>query len=187
VYIRRSHSTLPFFCSALLFAGCRHASSIPDFLRTDGFRYRVGSAVVGAAFDTLRIAVVAVNGSRETRAIMFSSPCAPFNRIAVSITGAGRKWDSDTWRPAIRPATRTVSGQPIVFACSMVIMGMYPGTSRTFALTVPVKEVLGDSLPNGRYRVTARARINGDMVRGLDAGDVDLSSPRPPVSSPQPH
>jgi hypothetical protein len=46
-------------------------------------------------------------------------------------------------------------------------------------LTVPVREALGDSLPNGRYRVTARVLINGQLVQGLELGDVELSLPQP--------
>ncbi len=175
--IHRFPYTLPFFAT-LLFVGCHHPRSYtPDFLKTDGFRYRAGSAVVGAALDTLRIAVVVVNGSREPRAIVVSSPCAPFNRVASSVEGSGRKWDSDT-QPAEQPTTHDSSGRPIFFACStMMVIGVSPGTSRTFVLAVPVREVLGDSLRKGRYRVTARVRINGDLVRRLEAGEVELSSP----------
>jgi hypothetical protein len=173
-----SRSKLLSFFSVLLFACCHHhADNTVEFLRTDGFRYRAGSAVVGAALDTLRIAVVVLNGSPDQRAVMVVSPCAPFNRVSASVNGRGRKWDSDTWRPVKQPATHDSSGRPIYYACTMQIMGLAPGTSRTFALAVPVKEVLGDSLPRGRYRITARVRINGALVRGLDGGDVELSSP----------
>jgi len=148
-----------------------------EFLRTDGFRYRAGNAVVGPALDTLRIAVVVVNGSGEQRAIPLSSLCAPFNRVAASVTSRGREWESDAWRPARQPASRDSSGRPMFFACPMQVMGIAPGASKTFVLAVPVSEVLGDSLPSGRYRVTARVRVSGKLVRGLDAGEVEFASP----------
>jgi hypothetical protein len=176
--MHRSRSTLLPFSSALLFVSCHHpASNTLEFLRTEGFRYRAGSAVVGAASDTLRIAVVAVNGSPDERAIVISSPCAPFNRVAASVRASAREWDSDTWLPAKQPASHDSIGRPIFFGCSMMVMGISPGTSRTFVLVIPVSEVLGDSLPRGRYRITARVRINGELVRGLEAGEVELSSP----------
>jgi hypothetical protein len=60
----------------------------------------------------------------------------------------------------------------------MQAIGILPGKSITFTLAVPVEDVLGDSLPNGRYHVTVSIRVSGKHVRGLNANDVELSSPR---------
>lgn len=172
---------------ALSLVGCHRTSARYEFLRTNGFRYRTGSAVVGTALDTLRVAVVVVNESRQPRLIWMSSICAPFNRVGVSVSSNARKWDSDIWQPPKRLPTRDPSGIPIICAGPASMLGLPPGASRTFVLAVPVREVLGDSLPNGRYRVTARVLINGDLVRGLELGDVDLSlrrTLRPPPSEP---
>ncbi len=166
------------FLSAVPYVGCHRASYTPDYLRTDGFRYRAGSAVVGSALDTLRVAVVVVNESRQPRLIFMSSFCAPFNRVGVTVRADGRKWDSDVWQPPLpQPASRDAFGNPILKACSASALGLAPGASTTFVLAVAVREVLGDSLPNGRYRVTARVHINAQLVRGLELGDVELSSP----------
>ena len=164
------------FLFALPAAGCHRANYTPDYLSTDGFRYRAASAVVGAAFDTLRVAVVLVNDSRQPRLILIST-CAPVNRVGFTVRANARKWDSDVWQPPIKQATSDAAGHPIIFVCDPMGMGLAPGALRTFVRTVPVRQVLGDSLPNGRYRVTARIRINSELVRGLEAGDVDLSSP----------
>jgi hypothetical protein len=59
----------------------------------------------------------------------------------------------------------------------MQVIGLPPGKSTTFVLLVAVKDVLGDSLPEGRYHVTATVRVSGALVRGLSAGEVKLSSP----------
>jgi hypothetical protein len=97
---------------------------MPDFLRTDGFRYRAGSAVVGAALDTLRVAVVVVNDSRQPRLIWMSSICAPFNRIGVTVSSSARKWDSDIWQPAKRLPTRDSAGNPILLRVREACWGL---------------------------------------------------------------
>ena len=161
-----------------LLAGCHHqTSTTPEFLRTDGFRYQAASAVVGRASDTLRVTVVVLNQSRDPRLVPVSSICAPFNRVNAKVTGNGKEWNSDMWRPAKQPETHDASGRPIFYACPMQAIGLPPGKSTTFVLLVSVKDVLGDSLPEGRYHVTASVRVSGAQVRGLSAGEVKLSSP----------
>ena len=59
----------------------------------------------------------------------------------------------------------------------MQAIGLAPGKFETFVLLVAVKDVLGDSLPEGPYHVTASVRVSGTQVRGLSAGEVKLSSP----------
>ena len=176
--MHRSWLTLLAFLSPLSFIGCHRVSYTPELLRTDGLRYRAGSAVVGAALDTPRVAVVAVNDSHQPRAKVVSSPCAPFNRVAASVRESAREWDSEIWERRKQPVYRDASGGPILSGCSLIVETILPGESKTYVLAVPVREVLGDSLPRGRYRVTARVRINGELVRGLDAGDVELSPPQ---------
>jgi hypothetical protein len=109
--------------------------------------------------------------------VPISSICAPFNRVRAKVTGNGKEWDSDKWRPVKQAETHDDSGRPIAYACPMQAIGLAPGKSTTLVLLVPVKEVLGDSLPEGRYHVTASVRISGTQVRGLSAGEVKLSSP----------
>jgi hypothetical protein len=175
--MHRRWSTLT-LASAALLAGCHHtARTTPEFLRTTGFRYRAASAVVGRAAATLRIAVVVLNESRDPRLVPMSSICAPFNRIRAKVTGNRKEWDSDKWRPVKQPETHDDSGRAIIYACPMQAIGLAPGKSETFVLLVAVKDVLGDSLPEGRYHVTASVRISGTQVRGLSAGEVKLSSP----------
>jgi hypothetical protein len=93
------------------------------------------------------------------------------------VIGNGKKWDSDVWRPVKQRETYDTSGRPMIYACSMQAFGLPPGKSKTFVLLVPVKDVLGDSLPEGRYQVSASVRVSGTQVRGLSAGEVKLSSP----------
>jgi hypothetical protein len=57
---------------------------------------------------------------------------------------------------------------------SLLVMTFPPGALQTSVLKVPVREILGDSLPSGHYRVTARLNGHGGDGRKLDAGDVFL-------------
>jgi len=164
--------------SAVVLASCYHATTAtPEFFKTDGFRYEAASAVIGRNSDTLRVAVVVLNQSQDPRLVPVSSTCAPFNRVRAMVTRDEKEWDSDVWRPAVQPATRDSSGRPMIYACPIQAIGLQPGKAKTFVLSVPVKDVLGDSLPAGRYHVSASVRVSGTQVRGLSAGEVKLSSP----------
>jgi hypothetical protein len=57
---------------------------------------------------------------------------------------------------------------------SLPVRTFPPGDSETSVLKVSVREILGDSLPSGRYKVTARLISNGGDGRELDAGEVVL-------------
>lgn len=172
-------SGLPLIVLAVaLVVGCHRLTYEPESLRVDGFRYRAGSAVVGTAADTLRVVVVAVNESRQYRQLG-RSVCPQPNSVRAKVRKSGKEWDSEIAEQRAAPIYRDSSGRPIPMACpAMLIVETFPpGASKTFLLLVPVREVLGDSLPQGRYRITASVRINGYLVRGMDAGDVVLSSP----------
>jgi hypothetical protein len=164
--------------AAALVVGCHRLTYEPKSLRVDGFRYRAGSAVVGNAADTLRVAVVAVNESRQYRELGRSA-CPQPNSVGAKVRKSEREWDSEIAEQRAMPVYRDSSRRPIPMACpAMLLLETFrPGASKTFLLLVPVREVLGDSLPHGRYRVTASVRINGHLERGLDAGDVVLSPP----------
>lgn len=52
-----------------------------------------------------------------------------------------------------------------------------------FSLAVPLIEVLGDSLPDGRYWFSAQIRTNLSAAARVDAGAADLVLARPPLST----
>jgi len=149
-------------------------------MKIDGFRYSVGSAVVGPALDTLRVAVVVVNGSSQQRFLSFPH-CPPvLNPVKAIVRGESKEWNSETSEIHKQSQYFDSTGKPILQVCDLVLIGMTfpPEGSYTYVLKVPVREVLGDSLPTGRYRVTAQLRLNGYLTRRLAAGDVDLTAPR---------
>jgi hypothetical protein len=164
---------------AIAFFGCHQMRYVPIPMSTSGFRFRVGSAVVGPAVDTLRVAVVVVNESRDQRELVIPT-CPPvLNQVQATVTANGRKWNSESYDKRQWSSFVDSAGNQIPHACvaSLLVMTFPPGASHTYVLKVPVREVLGDSLPAGRYTVKARLSINGDIIRGLQGDVVKLSAP----------
>lgn len=65
----------------------------------------------------------------------------------------------------------------ILCAAQIVEVTVPPGGSRTFETRTDAAQILGGTLPDGRYRIEAVLQPSGETVR-LDAGAVDLSIPR---------
>ena len=165
------------FALALLLSACHHSTYTHPGMSTSGFRFSPGSAIVGDASDTLRVAVVVVNGSREQREIAIPT-CAPFlNQVQAKLRRNGRVWSSETYEKRKMPTYFDSVGRPIPQVCPAVLLVMTfpPGASHTYVVRVPVRDILGDSLPSGRYSVMASLRINGDLKKALDAGHVELA------------
>jgi hypothetical protein len=167
------------FLATLSVLGCHRFHDAPGPLSTDDYRYRAGSAIVGAARDTLRVAVVVVNESNQQRMLGFPF-CPPvYNAVKARVAASRREWDSEVYEQKRNPIPRDSTGNAIPQVCPAMlpVMSFPPGGSYTYVLNVPVREVLGDSLPAGRYGVTARVNVNGNLVRNLDAGGVELFAP----------
>jgi hypothetical protein len=164
---------------AIAFLGCHQMRYGPMSMSTSGFRFSAGSAVVGPASDTLRVAVVVVNESRDQRELAIPT-CPPvLNQVQATVTAKGRKWNSVSYDKRQWSGYFDSTGNEIPHACLayLRVMILPPGASNTYVLKVPVREVLGDSLAAGRYTVKARLSINGDIIRGLPGSTVELSSP----------
>jgi hypothetical protein len=71
---------------------------------------------------------------------------------------------------------RQVWDQRILILChaARVEVTLPPGGSRTFETRTDAAQVLGGTLPDGRYRIEAVLHPSGETVR-LDAGVVDLA------------
>jgi hypothetical protein len=138
--------------------------------RTHSLRERVVQRN-GRQFCVAYRAVKTTNGSREAQR---DSPV---------------RWSKGAFLPANRLTIVAADGRLSVVGfralqeyclCEGLFVGMSfpPGSSYTYVLKVPVTEVLGDSLPAGRYRVIAQLRLNGFLTRRFSAGDVQLAAPR---------
>jgi hypothetical protein len=168
--------TLSLFVAAALLSGCHRDYRGYPPLSTDGYRYRAGAAVVGPEQDTLRVVVVVVNLSNQRRMLPLSHCPMWANVVQARVTASGRSWNSAIYEQRQHVVPRDSTGKPMLEACAAILVARTfpPGYTETSVLKVPVRQILGDSLPSGRYRVTARLMGSGGDGRKLDAGDVFL-------------
>ena len=156
--------------------GCHRGYRGYEWMSTAGYRYRAGAAIVGPARDTLRVAVVVVNESNQQRELPLSR-CPPYsNPLIARVSAGGRNWSSEIYEERQHGLFRDSTGHapsPICDA-SLSVMRFPPGASHTSLLKVPLRGILGDSLPSGRYRVSVRLEGSGGDGRKLDAGEVEL-------------
>ena len=136
--------------------GCQqHLASKARRLPIDGIRF-VGHATLTHA-DSLEVRVRAVNTSRAIRTLEFSD-CALNVGVASVAPGPTRKWEYVTWASARRPRMRCLDYQGL--------RDLAPGDSVSpsdYRRRLAVHTILGDSLPPGRYRITARVAANGQF------------------------
>ena len=134
-------------------------------LPIDGVRF-VGHAKITHA-DSLDVRVRAVNTGRAIRTLEFSD-CSM--NVGVSSVGlpTTRKWEYVAWASSRRPRIRCLDYSGL--------RDLAPGDSVSpadYRRRLPIRAILGDSLPPGRYRITARVAANGQFS-SLVIGDVEL-------------
>lgn len=175
------------FLAVLSFTiGCHHhrVYDISDRRGLEHMRFSAGSALGGAG-DTLLVRVLVTNESSHDQGLVVSV-CGT-GPVAVSARRARRVWDSNAWGRTSTPSYPDSTGHVafIGLICSGVVgILVPPGVSRNYDCRVPVRDILGDSLQSGRYKITARIYINNREVKGLPAGEVDLRlKPRPEGST----
>ena len=154
---------------------------MPEPLRVEDVRSTARSALVGLDLDTLRVDVTVMNTAKTPRALVIS-PCYG-NPLVIKVQRDGRIWESAAWeREKVHmPTFRDSAGKviPQVFTCSaMMVRELLPGRSvLAYSSSAPVREVLGDSLPPGRYEIRAFFSLNRRSIKGLPAGEVELRVP----------
>jgi hypothetical protein len=171
---------------------CHHRRSYDasDRHGLEHLRFSAGSALGGASGDTLLVRVLVTNDSSHVQPLT-QSACGN-DAVAVSARLARRLWDSSVWErpaPAPTPTYRDSTGRIAAIGammCSSVMMFMLPpGASTHFDRRIAVRDILGDSLQSGRYKITATLYINNREVKGLPAGEVELRvKPRSEGSTP---
>ena len=155
---------------ALVTASCgRRAQNRPATFSTDGLHFFAAARLTGGA-DSLLVSVTARNDAGAERALQ-SGVCGDALVLRVYREPAVRRrhpapvWDSAIWRRATDPPNRVCL--PVA-----VLQVLAPGDSTAVAgLALPVRVVLGDSLPAARYRLTAQ--LHGEW----EAGTVELRAP----------
>jgi hypothetical protein len=140
----------------------------------DGLRFDARAIV---AADTLVVSARAANTAQKYVAIEFDN-CGGPSDLSVQLTQRARQWDSRVWETHRLKAAADSSRQILqVCAGSPIEIQMKPGSVMPYILRIPIRRILGDSLSGGRYRVTATLVINARVVKGLNAGEVELPPP----------
>lgn len=164
--------------AALLPSGCNSRRTNYEGLSIEGFHFGAHATVVGTGADTLWVSATAENVSDHQLFDEWDS-CYRVNRLAIVAQGDSRFWDSKVWEIGRIPVYHDSTGRIMELACAG--MGLRttlpPGTSTSYELRVPVKQILGDSLAAGRYKINARIVINGRETKNLTAGEVVLRAP----------
>ena len=158
----RASRGLTAFGTLLVTAACEVTSSgldLPEQL-IDGVTYRVTGFVIAESFPVqIGITVELENESTTPQSVTFPDGCVVLMRAYDS--GTEPVWDM---------------GQTVACTLALVEVDLAPGQSEEFITgLVSAASILGDSLPNGEYRITAYLRP-GQVVE-LEAGMADLAVP----------
>jgi hypothetical protein len=159
------------FCLVLLatcfVSGCHRYTYGSPLGTTDGLRYSAAAAVTGSTGDTMRIAVVVANESGENRFLNFPNCFTGLSAVSAKVRLQAKEWSSEVWEKRKYPDYYDAAGRelPRVCAASLMQMILRPGATYTYFLTVPVSEILADSLQTGRYKVFVQLRLNGVVIR----------------------
>jgi hypothetical protein len=155
---------------ACALAACQR-NAPPNAFRSDGVRNLAHASLTGPAAESLRVQITAVNHAPAARMV-------ELNHCGMSVvvvqaqptTSPARRWDSNAWR---HPQAGPYDDVCLTYA---VLVSVAPGQSVvTYSFSIPVRAVLGDSLPVGRYNVAVGGDANGKG--GLPAGAVELRLP----------
>jgi hypothetical protein len=157
-----------------LVLGCRqHVVRESRHLPIDGVRFVAQARLLAPGDSLLEVRVRAVNTGGAIRTLEFGN-CSM--NVGVSSVGPAptHKWEYVVWASSRRP--------PLPCLDYLGVRDLAPGDSVSpadYRRHVPIRAILGDSLPPGRYRITARVTANGRSSEHLAVGEVEL---RPPAS-----
>lgn len=120
----------------------------------------------------MRVRVVASNSGSLTWTLELG-PCSMNIRMAALSASPTREWDLERWRIAVNPKAACVGYRaPHVLAPGGTV------ASSELERIVRVRDVLGDSLPAGRYRVTVSVSFSNQPPTQVAAGEVELRARR---------
>jgi len=125
-----------------------------------GLTYRVTSFVIAESFPVqLGITVQIENESARSQSVTFQDGCVVLMRAYAG--GTNPVWDM---------------GGAVGCTLALVQVDLAPGESDEFQTgLVSAQTILGDSLPNGNYRI--RVYLRPGQIVELDAGTADLAVP----------
>lgn len=125
----------------------------------DGMRYRAETQILESHPVQLHTTATVTNTTNAQREVEFPDGCTVLIRAYPDAERAGEPaWD-----------------QQRAVACTMAIqiVRFEPGESREYRASATATEILGDSLPEGRYHFAALLRPDGQRVE-VPAGEAEL-------------
>lgn len=127
----------------------------------DGVTYRVKSFAIAESFPVqIGVTLEIANESTTSQSVTFPDGCVVLMRAYVA-GDTEPAWDM---------------GRVVACTLALIQVDLAPGESKEFQTgLVSAQTILGDSLPNGEYRITVYLRP-GQIVE-LDAGVADLAVP----------
>ena len=145
--------------------GCRRAYSGPV---VESVRFVARAEVITPGDSLLKFRVIARNTGRAVTWSLELGHCSLTFRLTTLSQDTPHEWDYARWRRALSP----------LCPAYLESWRLAPGDSlstRDLERIVRVRDVLGDSLPPGRYRVIAFVGFNSTQSSGdLAAGEVEL-------------
>jgi hypothetical protein len=139
--------------------------------KSESVDFRAPAEIIAPGDSLIRVRAVATNSGSLTWTLELG-PCSMNTRVASLAPAAVREWDFERWRIAVNPRAACVGYR--------VTYPLPPGGSvatSELERIVRVRDILGDSLPAGRYRVTASVSFSNQSPIEVAAGEVDLRSP----------
>jgi hypothetical protein len=187
----RSHHTVALLGVALglAVAGCHRREYEPPMASVRGMRFYGSSSFRNGNTDSLLVEVSSENRSGERRTLMSGSCGRRYESLIVRIISVARpksQWSTTAWQNAERArraANRVVLPNGVVLdeVCAGVGIDIDvapgDGIKPVAAVIVPVRDILGDSLPPGRYRIEALVTGSASKAGYIRAGEVDLRGP----------
>jgi hypothetical protein len=164
----RSTAGLPLVALALL-AGCNGGADVPDPptgpsgpVTQGGIEYTADTRVMESFPVQLDTRVTMTNRSSQRASVELGSGCPVNLRAYRNEARTQLAWDQTVGR-----------------ACTMQIqiVDLAPGASAERNTRTTAYDILGDSLPDGRYWLSASVQVVGNGLV-VPAGSVDLAVPR---------
>ena len=139
----------------------------------------IGTRIVGAfarSGDSIITNVTVVNELNRERSVALA-PCPPRNTVRLTLVGGAPGAYHGTWDYAVMDSVRQLRRDFTRPPCtSFGLDASLPAKARVTSRFIGFRpiDVLGDSLPDGRYAVWLFPRIYGIDPGGIPAGEITL-------------
>jgi len=137
-------------------------------VKSESVGFVAHAEVLAPGDSMLQVRVLASNSGTLTWRLEIGN-CSMNIRVATLPPAVRQEWDYRRWRTAVNPNALCLG--------YVEAWQLPPGrsiTSPDLQRIVRVRDVLGDSLPAGRYRVTASVDFSSQSTVDVEAGEVEL-------------